>query len=395
MPVSGSQKIQLSTVVMAHPARREQAEQLQRRHPELDIQIVLDPDPTGPPATLRTSRLAWSRVPEGASHHLVLQEDVLLCDGFAEAVRRAVSLLPETPLALFANWVMWTSQALRLAALAGASWTPVVDEWTPTQALVLPAPLAREFAEFTESLSVLRPDNRAMSAFLDSKGLTTQVCIPNLVEHRPTGSLLLNDLLYGVREATVFSVNGVTASTITDQIVAPAAIAQLGVSGVESFCHYEPVLRGTSSLATPAHELLVMLGLSNAELAEGFASDLDHHREAQSPYFGKSFLFQFWLAGFVQGIIARGLLLGQGMTDLQSALDRHPWALPALATFPAGALRRVPPADSLHEVAQRFVPFCLTALRSGFAAPDYWPDLKTMWQPDEHVITPRWNNGLA
>src|SRR5262245_1863058 len=77
--VSTSGEVRISTAVMAHPARREQAEQLQRRHPELNAEIVFDPDPDGKPATLRTAVAAWSRIREGATHHFVMQEDVQLC----------------------------------------------------------------------------------------------------------------------------------------------------------------------------------------------------------------------------------------------------------------------------------------------------------------------------
>ncbi|MEV6930394.1 hypothetical protein AB0M46_38740 [Dactylosporangium sp. NPDC051485] len=64
--------IRVSTVVMTHPDRRHQAEQLRRRHPDLDIQIVLDPQPYDRPAALRTAKLAWNTVLAGATHQLVL-----------------------------------------------------------------------------------------------------------------------------------------------------------------------------------------------------------------------------------------------------------------------------------------------------------------------------------
>ena len=126
-----SDGITVSTVVMAHPDRLEQAEQLQRRHPELEIEIVPDPDPGGRPATLRTAKLAWSQVRKGSTHQLVLREDVQLCRGFHEVMREALAVAPPGALAFHSNWASSSAQAVRLTALAGGSWTPVVDPWTP------------------------------------------------------------------------------------------------------------------------------------------------------------------------------------------------------------------------------------------------------------------------
>src|SRR5262249_1016036 len=154
--------------------------------------------------TLRTAKLAWSKVRDGATHQLVLQEDVQLCCGFGDAVTQALRVAPEGAIAFFSDWIMVTSQAVRLTAVVGGSWTPVLDFWSPTQALVLPAQLARQFAAFAERFSADKPDNAAIADLLAEHGLTTYVSVPNLVEHRPTQSLLLNDLSFGVRRSTVF-----------------------------------------------------------------------------------------------------------------------------------------------------------------------------------------------
>jgi hypothetical protein len=392
MKTSG--EFQVSTAVMAHPARRQQAEQLQRRHPELNAEIVLDPDPDGKPATLRTAVAAWSRVREGATHHLVMQEDVQLCRNFNTTMHQALSVAPQGGLAFFTNWTMATAQAVRLAAVGGASWTPAVDAWVPTQALLLPADVARGFAPFAERYPAEKPDNRAMAEYLGERGLITYVAIPNLVEHRRTSSLLFNDLFYGVRNSVAFPESAdVGMAPFTDRVVAPPAVATMGTGDFESFCHYEPLVGWPGSSTAPGPEVLMMHGMAAPELVESFSSDLDYHPEAAATGLGESLLFQFWLTTFIQGHIARGLPDMTQFGDLDAAFDKNRWAGVALSTFPAGALRKTFPRSSCRQVAEQLTPLCMSAMRAGFAAVDHWPGLAVLWQPDVHQIRPRWNLG--
>src|SRR5262245_51611110 len=140
--------IVLSAVVMTHPRRIAAAEALRQRHPELDLGIIVDPDPGGAPDALRTARLAWAAAGEHATHHLVIQADMLLVDGFAKQLHAAIEAMPDGLLCLFSEWGSRTSHAVRLAAIAGASWVPVLDPYIPTAAHVLPAKLSRLLAEY-------------------------------------------------------------------------------------------------------------------------------------------------------------------------------------------------------------------------------------------------------
>ncbi|MEV6930397.1 hypothetical protein AB0M46_38755 [Dactylosporangium sp. NPDC051485] len=385
--------IRVSTVVMAHPSRRHQAEQLQRRHADLDIQIVLDPEPDGEPATLRTAKLAWNTVREDATHQLVLQQDVQLCVGFTAAMHQALRVAPEGAIALHGNWVMPTAQAVRLAAFTGASWTQVVDPRSPTQALIIPAPLARQFAGYAERYSDDMPDNRAMFEFLMEHGLKTYIAVPNLVEHRTGQSLLLNDLFHGIRSSAVFPLgHDLGAEPFSGAIAAPPAVAHMGMGDFESLCHYEPLGRAERSTMN-INEVLFPAGMTTLELEEAFASDLNYHPEAVKTGFGPSLLFQFWLTSFTQGIIARGMLEPAGTTTFDKQLDTAPWARLALGSFAASSLRRTCPGETLLDTAARITPLCITGMRAGFAAIESWPGLRALWDPDENAIRPMWNAG--
>lgn len=395
----GTDDLRLATAVMTHPARRAQAEIMRHRYPELDIEIVFDPEPDAEPATLRTARAAWASVPAGATHLLVLQDDVILCDGFLQSALEAVGTRPDDAITLFASWTMESAQAIRLAALDGSSWTPVIDDWTPTQALILPADLALAFAEHCAELPDWMPDNRAMATFLSSAGVTTYACIPSLAEHRPTPSLMLNDLLHGLREAVVCPDLKVGSPEdrpiITARGLKPPATAQLGTGGGGLLCMYYPLI-GPSTTRMPAHELLLLLGMTHEDIAESFSVDLDRHPAAQTGVFGVSFLFQMWLAVFLQGVIARSFVGPvPGMAALVELETRNPWARPAMSTFPAGLLRRICAKDSLGPVTEAFIPLCTSALLSGLQAPDLWPDLAFCAAPDRYAIRPRWEGGVS
>ncbi|MEU3600393.1 hypothetical protein ABZ714_16985 [Streptomyces sp. NPDC006798] len=93
----------IGAAVMTHPARRAVAAALAARLDHWGAVVAEDPLPGRPPATLRAARAAWAAIAPGASHHLVLQDDVELCADFARLVTEAVSRHPDTPLALYAN----------------------------------------------------------------------------------------------------------------------------------------------------------------------------------------------------------------------------------------------------------------------------------------------------
>jgi hypothetical protein len=383
----------VSAVVMAHPDRREQAEQLQRRYPGLDIEIVFDPEPKRRGTTLPTAKLAWQRIKDGATHQLVLQDDVQLCRNFCEALAQALSVAPDGAISLHVSWERSTAQSARIAALIGASWVPIVDPYTPTQALLLPVAAARQFAPFAARYSDDTPDNRVMAKFLSTLGIASYAAVPNLAQHRPVQSLLLNDLLYGARDAALFPESGEVGQwKASDRVAAPPAVAHLGLGDWEAISHYEPLLPGKSQ-TVETHLALIEYGMSVAELQEGFASDLDYHLEARSTGLAESILFHMWVTMFMQGHIARGMLTIAERSDFDRMLDASPWTHGAVGTFAASVLRRMYSRSVLLSMAERLTPLCVTGMRSGFAAVDSWPDLSALWHPDENLIRPRWRAG--
>ncbi|MEU7278425.1 hypothetical protein AB0A69_06480 [Streptomyces sp. NPDC045431] len=196
----------ISAAVMTHPRRQAEAARLAEALGGWHTRLALDPRPDGPPTTLRTAWAAWAAIRPGATHHLVLQDDVELCRDFTERVESAAREHPDTPLAFYANWDSWNGAATRAAALGGARWVPAVPgEWVPTLALLLPrrdveALLSATHPDHAEP----EPDDVALARVLRARGRRVLISVPHLVEHTGQPSLVGNDR-YGPRHSACFA----------------------------------------------------------------------------------------------------------------------------------------------------------------------------------------------
>lgn len=179
----------LSGVVMTHPKRREAAEKLALTGPPGALRVVMDPDPTGTPSVLRTALAAWSSIEEGATHQLVIQDDMMLSENFFERVGLAIEAMPDAALALFALWDSRNGAAVRLGAMAGARWVGAVNEYFPCVAIVLPRKIADGFVDYGRTRLGAWPDDILMYRYLREHGVPRYVSVPNLAEHEDRGSI--------------------------------------------------------------------------------------------------------------------------------------------------------------------------------------------------------------
>ncbi|MEW1548675.1 hypothetical protein [Streptomyces tsukubensis] len=179
----------LSGAVMTHPKRLAAAEQLAGAAPPGALRVVMDPDPGGRPSVLRTALAAWSSIGEDATHHLVVQDDMLLSDSFFERARAAMAAMPHAALALFALWDSRNGAAVRLGALAGARWVTAVNEYFPCVAIVLPRDVAAGFVDYGRARLDAWPDDILMYRFMRDNGIPGYVSVPSLAEHEDHGSI--------------------------------------------------------------------------------------------------------------------------------------------------------------------------------------------------------------
>ncbi|WP_275461039.1 hypothetical protein [Streptomyces noursei] len=208
---------------MTHPKRRAAAERLARSAPPGALHVVMDPDPAGKPSVLRTALCAWEAIEDGATHQLVVQDDMILSDTFFERARLAIAEMPHAALALFALWDSRNGAAVRFGALAGARWVGAVNEYFPCVAIILPREVAAGFAAFGRRHLDSWPDDILMNRYLRANGIPAYVSVPSLAEHEDHGSISGN-AFRGPRRSVCFvprDVPGREGARLTDLRVLP------------------------------------------------------------------------------------------------------------------------------------------------------------------------------
>jgi hypothetical protein len=131
-----------------------------------------------------------------ASHVVVLQDDTLACRNFAQAVEQIVAARPSTLTSLFVGGLRnFNTRVFMRALTARRSWVQLYPMQTACVihvcALVWPAPLAREFLDWTTTNAVRLPGHRGVPKSDDAvvsywAKMTRQevwATVPSLVEH--------------------------------------------------------------------------------------------------------------------------------------------------------------------------------------------------------------------
>lgn len=194
--------VRLSPVIMTHPRRLVMAKTLGA---ELGVpDIVLDPEPHAAPNPLRTARVAWSAVADGATHHVVLQDDISASPEVLGQISAAVAQFPGAAIACYANWDTRNGELMRLAALAGVDWVRARhEEYVPVLALSLPEQVARAHPDGTARFDA-KYDDSAMSYHLGEQGCPVYIPVPAPVEH--IGDDSISDMNHhGIRRSAVFA----------------------------------------------------------------------------------------------------------------------------------------------------------------------------------------------
>jgi len=366
-------KVSLSVAVMTHPRRLDHAQTLAAAlHPH-PVDIVLDPVPDGPPESLRTAVRAWAAAGD-ATHHLVLQDDVVVIDGFIDHVLQDVVEFPEAALAYFAHWSCLNGMAVRLGALLDARWVEAIHEWTPCLALVLPRRVALGFAEFGLSYHhEPRRDDNVMQLLLTSKGVPTYLSVPCLVNHTPLPSLLGHDPK-GTRKAACFlgdlplrPPNGVADALLTFNAIPY-------FSGGQALCSLpnpSPNNR-LQRIRMEGPSYLTSLGVPmrrvRAEL-HSVLSELDHETRRAGMRLGEQTLWQLWVTTYAMGCAARqshGSLAGQ--RDSRKASQRC-LSENAMATIAVGGLTHTSDQPNAEKLSWQLRHFCHAGFTTGTTDP--------------------------
>lgn len=320
--MTASDSISLSAVVMAHPKRQAHAEALCARYPELGLRLVLDPDPTGPPSSVRAGRLAWLAADDNFTHHLVLEDDVDLCDGFLDQLRLALAAQPEAVVSLHTACTSRVSFSGRLASMRGTPWAPVIGDYVPTVAAVMPRELATGFGAFIARQAQLSDHNDLLlKRYLQGAAVRRLVTVPNLSDHLPFPSIEGNRTPDGRRAMSFEST--VTAVDWQRAPVDPPVVPYLGPGphrhAVAFVCR-----AGGGTAIRPAVDVMAECGVRLDRLAGEFTTHADRLPRL-AEYVG-DILFQLWCTAALLGVAYRLTEPPASDGDMASVLARTPVA---------------------------------------------------------------------
>jgi hypothetical protein len=178
----------LSVAIQTHPLRAEMAAELAALIPGSELAVDPDPSPESPPSPWRTYRHALERTPAGATHRLIVQDDVAPCPHFLEAVEAAVAARPGRMLSFFVGGnPAEASRAVYQACDRGESWAELSNmNWCPVIALAWPAAFVAPFLAFVDAQDwpdAFRSDDEIVGRWLRHSGKLALASVPSLVEH--------------------------------------------------------------------------------------------------------------------------------------------------------------------------------------------------------------------
>jgi hypothetical protein len=314
---------------MTHPRR------LERAHWLADIvgldHVAVDPNPHGVPFALRSSRLAWSLVGETATHHLVLQDDVVPVDDFWARIHEAVAVHPDKAMAFYANWNSKNGAFMRMAATVGAEWAQACEhEDAPSLAVLLPRAHALGFAEWAAKLADATEDDEALTRYLRSVQTPLYVSVPSLVEHEGDRSIVGNER-HGSRRSACFS-RRAKPITVGARVIRPNFSCPVIRNGFTRFLMPKRTVREYRKVPWKR------LGVAYRQVDACFRQFADGRPDliAQVAHeFGGEYVATLWTTAFLMGLQAQRYLGGP-----RQARNSIEWILQAsLKTLAISGLR--------------------------------------------------------
>jgi len=124
-----------------------------------------------------TAKKCWEAgSTSNASHHLLLQDDIVVCNNFVNGVKKVIDAYPDEIISLF--------HGPRKSFNNSARWGLSEGVWG--QGVVMPVPMVQEFLKWeSENISTDFPhDDSRVSLFAIKTKRYVKVPFPNLINHR-------------------------------------------------------------------------------------------------------------------------------------------------------------------------------------------------------------------
>lgn len=171
----------LSVAVMGHPARQRFIDDLMPQLPgaTLVLDTKNDRHDTG-----RRALLAGGR----AGHHLVVQDDAILCRDFLAGARLVAKAAGVRPVSLYTGNVRphqhRVAPAVAQARRDGIPWLEMEGPWWGV-AIILPTADIPELVQWYDERTGVANYDRRISRWYVSQGIKCLYTVPSLVDHRP------------------------------------------------------------------------------------------------------------------------------------------------------------------------------------------------------------------
>lgn len=171
----------LSVAIMAHPDRRRFVGSLARQLPEAEVIWDREGD------RWETGRRALLAFDQAATHHLVIQDDAVLCRDLVAGMARAAEVAAEHPVSLYTGAVRphqaVVGPAVEQARREGRPWISMEGPFWGV-GLLIPAVHIPELVAYCDGKSIANYDLRIWK-FYKSLGRRCWYTAPSLVDHRP------------------------------------------------------------------------------------------------------------------------------------------------------------------------------------------------------------------
>ena len=173
----------LSVCILAVHERRQRATGLMEQvgAPPENIAVVFDEHRHGPWVA---GQQAWERRLPNATHHLVLEDDAVLCTDLYEGTKAMLRAVPDTPVMLYATTPPGADAAYREAVSTGRHWVRTHGFWTV--APVLPVELIDPIFDWARSHTRREWEDsydKRLSVAVQVLGIKSMVAVPSPVSH--------------------------------------------------------------------------------------------------------------------------------------------------------------------------------------------------------------------
>lgn len=187
----------LSIAIMACPKRHDMvtANLLPYlKHPDVEVTTSWDVHRNG---LWWNAKRCWSRA-GSAQHHMVIQDDAILCKNFLPAVLMALEANPDVPIGWYGK-----SSAVERVVKSGYHWFICKNGLWGT-CVSLPAAMAYDFIVWSEkhidhNHRAYDSDDGKMNLYLSLNKITTWMVVPTLIQHGGTMKSLIGHQFKGTQ----------------------------------------------------------------------------------------------------------------------------------------------------------------------------------------------------